>query len=392
MVSDTGSCSIRHNGGLLWIRAGVLYCCRKKRSSFSWIVEAQPTPETQARQNVNLSSCSERDGSQETTAKVAFLRHGEAYPDSPSEVAVLETHMSWVFLAGPHAYKLKKPVRHEGLDFTTMEGRRLDCEAELRLNRRLALDVYLDVVPLVADEAGRLALAGRGRVVDWLVKMRRLSEDAMLDRAIGTGRVDASHIHKIAQCLVEFYRRAERVRVSGLHYREKLERAIHADLCELDNLAWRLSGSLVRGIPERQLERLQRDAALFDERAQADKIVDGHGDLRPEHICIEAEPVIIDCLEFNQELRLADPADELAFLALECERLGAPSIGERILAAYEDLSGDRPDPRLVRFYRDYRAYRRAKIAIWHLRDHLGRDLDKWRRQAKHYLELAMSEP
>jgi aminoglycoside phosphotransferase family enzyme len=342
--------------------------------------------------HVNASSCSESDGSSETTVKVAFLRRGDAYPDTPSGVVVFETHMSWVFLAGPNAYKLKKPVRHEGLDFTTMEGRRLDCEAELRLNRRLAPDVYLDVVPLVADEAGRLALAGRGRVVDWLVKMRRLPEEAMLDRAIGAGRVDASHIHKIAQLLADFYRRAERVRMSGLHYREKLERAVHADLRELDNPAWRLSRSLVRGVPERQLERLQRDAALFDERAQAGRIVDGHGDLRPEHICLEAEPIIIDCLEFNQELRLLDPVDELAFLALECERLGAPSIGEHILAAYEELSGDRPDPRLVRFYRDHRAYRRAKIAIWHLRDHLGRHRDKWRRQAQHYLELAMSEP
>jgi len=364
-----------------------------------WIDGDQPTPDTQAERHVTSLSCSESDGSShtddrssETAVKVAFLRRGDAYPDTPSRVVVFETHMSWVFLAGPHAYKLKKPVCHEGLDFTTMEGRRLDCEAELRLNCRLAPDVYLDIVPLVADEAGCLALAAPGCVVDWLVKMRRLSEEAMLDRAIAAGRVDASHIRKIAQLLADFYQRAGRVRMSGLHYRKRLERGVRADLRELDDPAWRLSRPLVRRVAERQLERLQRDAALFDERAQADRIVDGHGDLRPEHICLEAEPVIIDCLEFNQELRLLDPADELAFLALECERLGAPSVGERILGAYEELSGDRPDPGLVRFYRDYRAYRRAKIAIWHLRDHPGRDRDKWRRRARRYLELAMSEP
>ncbi len=344
-------------------------------------------------------SYSESDGSShpydqasETAAKVAFLRRGDAYPHSASRVVVSETHMSWVFLAGPHAYKLKKPVRHEGLDFTTTEGRRLDCEAELRLNRRLAPNVYLDVVPLLANEAGRLTMTAPGHVVDWLVKMRRLSEKAMLDRAIDAGRVDTSKIRKIAQQLVAFYQRAERVRMSGLQYRDRLERGVHADLRELDDPAWGLSPRLVQRIAERQLECLRRDAALFDERAQADRIVDGHGDLRPEHICLEAEPAIIDCLEFSQELRLLDPADELTFLALECERLGTPSVGERILGFYTELSGDRPDLRLLRFYRDYRAYRRAKIAIWHLRDHLAHDRDKWRRRAQRYLELAMGDP
>jgi aminoglycoside phosphotransferase family enzyme len=359
----------------------------------------QPTADTQAEWHVTSVSCSDSSGSSqspdrspETAVKVAFLRRADAYPDAPSRVVVFETHMSWLFLGGPHAYKLKKPVRHEGLDFTTMEARRLDCEAELHLNRRLAPDVYLDVVPIVTDEAGRLALAARGHVVDWLVKMRRLSEETMLDRAIGDGRVDSSHIRKIAQLLADFYERAGRARMSGLHYRERLERGVRADLHELDDPVWRLPRALVRDVAQHQLERLERDAALFDARAHADRIVDGHGDLRPEHICLEAQPVIIDCLEFNQELRLLDPADELAFLALECERMGAPRVGERILDAYQELSGDWPDPRLLRFYRNYRAYRRAKIAVWHLRDQARTARDKWQQRAQRYLELAMSEP
>jgi aminoglycoside phosphotransferase family enzyme len=133
---------------------------------------------------------------------------------------------------------------------------------------------------------------------------------------------------------------------------------------------------------------LERHAALFERRVAERRLVEGHGDLRPEHVCLAPEPVIIDCLEFSRELRLLDPADELAFLALECERLGAPAVGSWFLAAYTEVTGDAPPPLLLRFHRTYRALRRAKLAVWHLEDPAVREPARWTARARRYLELA----
>ena len=133
---------------------------------------------------------------------------------------------------------------------------------------------------------------------------------------------------------------------------------------------------------------LDREPALFDERARTGRIVEGHGDLRPEHICLLPEPQIIDCLEFSRDFRILDPADELAFLALECERLGAPGLKRTIFDAYTEFSGDAPPATLVHFYQSYRACMRAKIALWHLKEPALRDSRIWPAQARDYLRLA----
>jgi aminoglycoside phosphotransferase family enzyme len=124
------------------------------------------------------------------STKVAFLRQSASYPGHPSGVDVIQTHMSWVFLTDRLVYKLKKPVRFEFLDFSTLERRHHDCQEEVRLNRRLAQGVYLGVTPLTVDAAGRLHLNGEGEAADWLVKMQRLPRERMLDHAIATGRAD----------------------------------------------------------------------------------------------------------------------------------------------------------------------------------------------------------
>jgi aminoglycoside phosphotransferase family enzyme len=115
--------------------------------------------------------------------------------------------------------------------------------------------------------------------------------------------------------------------------------------------------------------------------------VDAHGDLRPEHICLTAEPAIIDCLEFNPDFRVLDAVDELSYLAMECERLGGGRIGDEVLHRYLEASGDTPAPELIWFYKSYRACLRAKIAVWHIDDHAIRDTEKWRKRATEYLAL-----
>ena len=133
---------------------------------------------------------------------------------------------------------------------------------------------------------------------------------------------------------------------------------------------------------------LEIGAQRGNERVRAGRVVEGHGDLRPEHVWLGEPPAIIDCLEFSAELRTLDTADELAFLALECERLGAPQLGRALLDAFAEFTGDVPAPALVDFYQAFRACVRANIAIRHLREARYRDDPKWPRRAREYLALA----
>ncbi|NIP71842.1 MAG: hypothetical protein GWO16_01860 [Gammaproteobacteria bacterium] len=323
-----------------------------------------------------------------TRQKVAFLRRPDSYPEGPSRVEVKETHMSWVFLTDRRAYKLKKPVRYDFLDFSTIDARRRDCQEEVRLNRRLAPDVYLGSVRLTVEEDGRLGLDGAGTAIDWLVKMVRLPQGRMLDELVQARRVEDADLHALVRRLVRFYEQAPREVLSPDAYRARLGRDVTAIHSELIDTAYDLPAELAARLRDAQLECLRRDAPLFDARVEQGRIVEGHGDLRPEHVCLTAEPVIIDCLEFNREFRILDTADELAFLAVECERLGDPGTGERLLALYRELGGDHPPDPLMHFYSSYRAALRAKLAIWHTRDHEVPDHPKWRAKALAYLELA----
>ncbi len=323
-------------------------------------------------------------------AKVEALRHTSIYPEKPSRVSALETHMSWVFLTDDRAYKLKKPVRDEFLDFSTIEARRHDCEEELRLNRRLAKDVYLDVVPLVADADGNLHLGGDGVAVDWLVKMRRLPAERTLQEAIRNNSYTEDDIRRVASLLSHFYKQENCVEVGFAEYRERFIRDIQANEAELGKATHRLAIGQVRYVHAAQRHFLEGRKELFDARVLERRIVEAHGDLRPEHVHLGPEPVITDCLEFNLQFRTLDPADELAFLAMECARLGAPSIEPILLNTYREITGDQPPETLITFYKGVRACLRAKLALWHLRESTVREPDKWRSLAACYLRIAES--
>jgi len=321
-------------------------------------------------------------------AKVGLLRRPDAYPDAPGRVDVVETHMSWVFLTDRYAYKMKKPVRYDFLDFSTLALRQRDCEEEVRLNRRFAPDVYLGTVPLSVDAHGNLHLGGAGEVVEWLVKMRRLPAERMLDHMIRQRSLQEADVGRVAMLLARFYRGCPPVELSGEQYRTGISSAMELNLRELSVPEYALPQRLIEQLHAAQSSFIGRDAGLFDARVAAGKIVEGHGDLRPEHVCLTPVPVIIDCLEFNRRLRIVDPADELAFLAMECERLGAPRVGDWLFQSYAQVTHDQPAARLVYFYKSFRACLRARFAIAHVRELEKKDWPKWQHSAAEYLRLA----
>jgi aminoglycoside phosphotransferase family enzyme len=320
--------------------------------------------------------------------KVALLKQPQTYPEQPARIEVVETHMSWVFLTDRHAYKLKKPVRYDFLDFTTLAARAKNCVEEVRLNRRLARDVYLGVVPLTVDTQGRVHVGEQGEIIDWLVKMRRLPAEYLLDQMIKAHTLQKTDIQRIALVLATFYKDSPPLEINGEQYRVQLERDVRNNLQELAEPSHALPNALVEQSHHAQLTLLRREPELFEQRAVEERIVEGHGDLRPEHICLEPEPVIVDCLEFNRQFRIVDPADELAFLAMECEHLGAAFVQTILFQTYAQITSDSPPNRLVNFYKSYRACLRAKLAIWHTRELETAAWPKWRKLASDYLLLA----
>ncbi len=324
----------------------------------------------------------------QTTAKVAFLSRPDAYPEHPTQVYALETHMSWVFLTDTHAYKLKKPVRRDFLDFSSIELRRRNCEAEVELNRPLAPGVYLETIPLTASAAGQLQLGGDGPAADWLVKMRLLPAERFLDHAIRNCAIPEAETHLAAERLARFYQQAHPVPMEYAQYRRRLRDRVDDTCRELLRPEYALSGPQVERIAAFQHQFLKTREALVDERAVHNKIIEAHGDLRPEHICLVPEPVIIDRLEFNRDFRILDAADELAFLSMECERLGTAQVGRLFFEIYGNISADHPPPALLNFYKSCWACFRCKIAVWHVLDPEVRDTMKWSAAARDYLERA----
>ncbi|HWQ33729.1 MAG TPA: hypothetical protein VNQ79_12820 [Blastocatellia bacterium] len=233
-----------------------------------------------------------------------------------------------------------------------------------------------------------MQLDGRGEIIDWLVRMRRLPSERMLDRAIASHTVSDEDARKVGALLAGFYKQAPPVQMTTAEYRQRLAAEIHTSRCELEKPEYALPVELLEPVITNQLEFLDQEMKLLDARVRAGLIVEAHGDLRPEHICLESRPVIIDCLEFNRDFRILDPASELAFLALECERLEASHTGGLVLQTYCSETGDHPPERLLLFYRSYHACLRARIAVWHLRDDEVRDPAKWTNKAKEYLQLA----
>ncbi|HUY03261.1 MAG TPA: hypothetical protein VMV33_08240 [Rhodocyclaceae bacterium] len=323
-------------------------------------------------------------------AKVTFLRQPGAFSDGPTPIKVVETHMSWVFLTDNYAYKLKKPVRSDFVDFRTIAARRRDCEEEVLLNRRLAADIYLGTVPLKLAADGQLALGGKGVTVDWLVKMQRLPDGRMLDKLIKQRAVPEGAIRSLVEKLVAHYRASAPAKFEPGAYRRRLAENAKVNARELTAPRYALSPDRIASVLAAQLALLDREPELFERRVREGRIIEGHGDLRPEHVCLMPVPVIIDCLEFNRDFRILDAADELAFLAMECERQGAQVVSDAIFEIYRNISGDDPPQRLVDFYKSYRACLWGKLAALHLRDPLPSDARKWSSLTDDYLTIAES--
>lgn len=318
----------------------------------------------------------------------ALLR-SDAFPHAATDLELIETHISWVLLAGPYAYKIKKPVALGFLDFSTRERRRADCDLELRLNRRFAPDVYLGVVDIVRRD-GQSFIGGPGEVLEPAVWMRRLPHAGMLTALLDAGQVDT----RLAAAIGEKLARMHTLTETGPGVDEYgSPAAIRANWKE--NFAQTrpfagvtLSLAQLCGVAVSVERTLVGWADLFRRRVAEGRIRDGHGDLHAGSICIEGERLhFFDCLEFSPRYRCGDVASEVAFLAMDFDYRGRRDLTAAFVDAYVQVSGDRGLLALLDFYRCYRAYVRGKVLSIRFAQEGERD-EVARNEARAYFDLA----
>jgi len=295
---------------------------------------------------------------------IAALLEANRYPDPASGVELVETHASWLLLAGAFAYKIKKPVLLPFLDYSTLAKRQACCDAELRLNRRFAPDLYLQVVAIVGTAADP-QIGGSGEAIEFAVKMRRFAEAGRLDRLCGRRKLHAKQMSALAATIAEFHEQAA-VAPAGTHFGEP-EQVLAPALANFAELAPLLPGreeqtrlTRLAAWTHREFERL---APRFAARKAAGRVRECHGDLHLGNlVVIDGSVRLFDCIEFSEDLRWIDVASEIAFTFIDLLDHDQPGLAAWLVNEWLSCSGDYDAVQVLRFYAVYRALVRAKVA------------------------------
>ena len=303
-------------------------------------------------------------------ALIQDLSNPQALPDETKKVSLLQTHISFVFVADRFVYKIKKPVNFGFLNFLTLEKRAFYCRREIDLNRRLAGDIYIDVLPVFFD--GRHYSMGRkkGEIVEYAVKMKRIPSARLMISLYDKGALTENHLARLAGVLAGFHKNALRT--------SSIDRFGEPDAFKVNTDENFAQVRKYRGlsIGKRQFNALERwterfyktNRRLFNQRVEKGKIRDCHGDLHMEHVCFTRKLAVIDCIEFNDRFRYSDTVADMAFLLMDLEFHGGEFFSRRLWQAYKSLSDEEGAEDLLRFYKVYRAFVRGKVNSFQIHD------------------------
>jgi uncharacterized protein len=323
---------------------------------------------------------------------IESMSRPDFYPHHPETVEVVQTHISYVFIAGDYVYKVKKPVNFGFLDFTTLEQRKFYCEEELRLNKRLAPTIYLDVVPLTQDNQGHLSISGNQHVVEYAVRMKKMPLDKMLKILLAKGQVDEKILDAMAGKIASFHKAAQTggsidEMGSIKTIRHNTEENFAQTEKHIDITIPLYQYQFIRDYVE---QFLAANKSFLEKRVAQHKIRDCHGDLHLEHICIADEVIVFDCIEFNERFRFSDVAAEVSFLTMDLDYNGYPEQAKTFVQSYLKYSGDHDMPALLNFYRCYYAYVRGKVTSFRLdqKEIPEHENDAIKKTASQYFDLA----
>jgi len=317
----------------------------------------------------------------------------EAYPHKPQNIELVQTQMSFVFLAGKYVYKIKKPVNLGYLDYTTLEKRHFFCYQELELNRRLCPDAYLAVVPIV-EEKGGLRIEGRGKAIEYAVKMNQLPRDRMMDVLLPRGQVTLEMLARVATKLAGFHKKAETSqKIAAFGKLDVVRQNTGENFAQTEKyIGTSITDEEYQHIKNYTNDFIYSNASLFDKRVREGKIRDCHGDLHAAHVCFTDDICIYDCIEFNDRFRYSDVASEIAFLAMDLDRYQQAGLSRHLVNTYVRLSHDEALLELLGFYKCYRAYVRGKVESFKLDDPYIPEEEKTKvlTAAQSYFQLAKS--
>lgn len=329
----------------------------------------------------------------QTQQVLDFLADPASYEHRPDKVELLQTHASWVFLASPYVYKLKKPVDFGFLNFTTLERRRANCHREVELNRRLAPDVYLGVETLTLGPNG-FVWNGEGEVVEWLVKMREIDSDNFLSHRVREGRITHRDLECVVKRLVRFYR--DQAPLSGDAAREAKSQLQQTIVSNLDAAASFVPDSLSAEALKALVAFRERYEAVheaeFNARCDQGWFRDCHGDLHLEHILLCGDQVsIYDCIEFNDAFRQIDVACDIAFLAMDLDFHGLFAHATRLVQQFAEQLDDPGLLKFVDYYKCYRACVRGKVEALHAAGETApqEERDTHRALSRRYFQLGL---
>ena len=294
---------------------------------------------------------------------VAALMHALRTARPQDAVELLETHISFIVLAGAWAYKIKKAVDLGFLDFTTLAKRRYFCEEELRLNRRTAASIYLEIVPITCA-AGEPLLGGSGPAIEVALKMRAFAQNALWERQLAQGRFEPRHVDELARTLCEFHEHAAVAGADSPHGAPAQARTPMLDtlraLDELLSASQRERLAALRSWEARAFADLERP---MQQRRLAGRVRECHGDLHLGNVTtLEGRPTLFDCLEFDPALRWTDVMSDVGFLAMDLHAHARADLAQRFVNAYFECGGDYDGARVLRYHVVYRALVRAKVA------------------------------
>lgn len=319
------------------------------------------------------------------------LLNPEIYPDLPTEVKFIETHISLLFLTGNYVYKVKKPVDFGFLDFASLEKRRFFCEQEVKLNQRLAPRLYLGVVKITGDY-DQISLDGSGEVVEYAVKMKQIPEDLLMDKLLEKRQVTFKMMEAVSEKLVHFYFTAEtNESIKSFARPDRVKQDTDENFVQTQKyMDVTIPRDIYEEIKERTNEFFRTGEEIFYQRIADDRIRDCHGDLRLEHIFWGDEISIFDCIEFNERFRYTDVAADIAFLAMDLDYRGRGDLSEHLVRAYIGESGDHALMEVLDFYKCYRAYVRGKVESFRLDDPNIPEEEKKEalKRAQRYFDLA----
>ena len=331
-----------------------------------------------------------------TALSRSLATQAAAYPGPVSRIEMLETHISWVFLAAEFAYKVKKPVDLGFVNFSTLERRRQFCDEELRLNRRLAPELYLDVLP-IAGSAESPRIGGEGAAIEYCVRMRRFEQDRLLSRLVAEGKLLPRHIDSLARQVAEFHARIPVAEpASRFGTPEAVAEPMRANFAHLDRLENAAANELVERLRSWTEQELAAREDQLIVRKRNGFVRECHGDMHLGNMILADSThsndaiTIFDCIEFNPDLRWIDVASEVAFCTMDLEDRGRADLARRFLNAYLEWSGDYTGLSVFRLYFVYRALVRAKVAqLRRVQGGLSSgESERLARELSNYLELA----